>query len=147
MHLTQHTDYALRALVALGSVEPRSLTAAEISESYGISVHHVLKVIQTLGRLGYVETTRGRGGGVRLAREPACIRLGELVRQVEPELGVVPCLRHDDEPCVIEPACGLKSLLRAATLNFLATLDEHTLADALRPRASLVRLLQLGRPA
>lgn len=147
MQLTQHTDYAFRILVALGVAAPASLSAGEISEAYGISVHHVLKIIQRLAGLGYVETLRGRGGGARLAVEPLSIRLGELVRQTEPDLGVVACLQEEGEPCVIEPVCGLRSVLRQATEAFLATLDQYTLADVMRSKRGLVRLLQIGRSA
>jgi len=147
VQLTQHSDYALRTLVALGASSPDPLTAAEISAAYGISVHHVLKIIQRLSLLGYVETTRGRGGGVRLALPPEQIRLGELLRQTEVEFGVVACLRQGDTPCTIEPACSLKSVFQRATHAFFEVLDQHTLADVLRPKRGIARLLQLGRPA
>lgn len=147
MQLTQHTDYALRTLVALGAAAPDSLTAGEISDSYNISVHHVLKILQRLSSLGYVETLRGRGGGARLAIDPSALRIGELVRQTEADFGVVACLQRDGEPCAIEPACGLKSVLHRATEAFLGTLDQYTLADVLRSKRGLVRLLQIGRSA
>lgn len=147
VQLTQHSDFALRTLVALGASSPEPLTAAEISAAYGISVHHVLKIIQRLALLGYVETTRGRGGGVRLAMPPEGIRLGELLRQTEVEFGVVACLRDGDTACTIEPACSLKGVFQRATEAFFQVLDDHTLADVLRPKRGIVRLLGLGRPA
>ena len=97
-----------------------------------------------LAALGYVETLRGKAGGARLAMSPEQIRIGTVVRQVEPEFGVVPCLRSGEAPCVIAPACRLKHLLAGATEQFLAELDRYTLADLLEPRRKLQRLLQLG---
>lgn len=122
------------------------MTAAEIGEAYGISVHHLLKVIQKLSSLGYVETLRGKSGGVRLAQPPNQIVIGRVVRQVESDLGVVACLRAGESACVIEPACRMRSMLSAATDAFLAVLDDYTLADVLKPKASLVQLLGLSRP-
>ena len=144
MQLTSYTDYAFRTLIALACVAPEKLTAGEISESYGISLNHLLKVVQKLADLGYVETTRGKSGGVRLLADPSTLTLGEVVRGMEPELGVVTCLRSGEQPCVIVPACGLKSILKQATAQFLATLDEHTLADVSSSKPRLARLLQLS---
>jgi Rrf2 family nitric oxide-sensitive transcriptional repressor len=101
-------------------------------------------VFNELAALGYVETIRGKSGGARLAKSPDEIHIGTVVRQVEPELGVVPCLRTGEAPCVIAPACRLKRLLSSATDRFIAELDEHTLADLLEPRRKLQRLLELG---
>src|SRR6185369_5795613 len=128
MQLTSYTDYAFRTLIALACVAPEKLTVGEISDSYGISLNHLLKVVQRLAELGYVETTRGKSGGVRLLAEPNALRLGAVVRGMESELGLVACLRAGEEPCVIAPACKLKSILSAATNQFLAALDQHTLA-------------------
>jgi len=144
VQLTSYTDYAFRTLIALACVAPEKLTAGEISESYGISLNHLLKVVQKLADLGYVETTRGKSGGVRLLADPSTLTLGEVVRGMEPELGVVTCLRSGEQPCVIVPACGLKSILKQATAQFLATLDEHTLADVSSSKPRLARLLQLS---
>ena len=103
------------------------MTAAEIGEAYGISVHHLLKVIQKLSSLGYVETLRGKSGGVRLAQPPNQIVIGRVVRHVESDLGVVACLRVGESACVIEPACRMRSMLSAATDAFLAVLAPSTL--------------------
>lgn len=144
MQLTTFTDYSLRTLMALGAVAPEKLTVGQLSKAYDISAHHLLKVVNTLAALGYVETTRGQTGGARLVQAPDQIRIGTLVRQIEPELGVVPCLRSGDAPCVIAPVCRLKQVLGEATRRFLAELDEHTLADLLEPRRKLRVLLQLA---
>jgi Rrf2 family transcriptional regulator, nitric oxide-sensitive transcriptional repressor len=141
VQLTIHTDYALRTLIALGLHAPEKMTAAEIGAAYDISVNHLLKVIQQLSDFGYVETLRGRGGGVRLAKAPEEIVVGRVVRELERDLGVVACLRKDGEPCVIDGPCRLRSALSAATDAFLAVLDGYTLADVLKPRNKLVQLL------
>jgi Rrf2 family nitric oxide-sensitive transcriptional repressor len=143
MQLTAYTDYTLRTLMGLGAVAPDLLTVGELSRAYGISLHHLLKVAHRLAELGYVETLRGKGGGARLAKPPEQINIGAVVRQVEPEFGVVPCLRVGEAPCVIAPACRLKHLLAGATEQFLAELDRYTLADLLEPRRKLQKLLQL----
>ncbi len=144
MQLTSFTDYALRSLMALGAVAPDKLTVGQLSEAYDISVNHLLKVVTELSTLGYVETIRGKAGGARLARPPAEIRLGTVVRQLEPTFGVVPCLRTGEAPCVIVPVCKLKRVLASATEKFLQELDAYTLADLLEPRRKLQGLLKLA---
>jgi len=145
VQLTSYTDYAFRTLIALACVAPEKLTAGEISESYGISLNHLLKVVQKLAELGYVETTRGKSGGIRLAVDPKALTLGAVVRHMEPELGLVACLRKDEPYCAITPACNLKAILSDATTQFLATLDQRTLADVTLAKPRIARLLQLGR--
>lgn len=146
MQLTSHTDFAFRTLIALACVAPEKLTAAQISEGYDISLNHLLKVVQKLSALGFVATTRGQSGGIRLACDPSTLSLGAVLRGMEPELGVVACLRPGDVPCAITPACGLKSILNEATQGFLAVLDQHTLADVARSKTRLTSLLKL-RPS
>ena len=144
MQLTTHTDYALRTLIALGLRAPNKATASEIGDAYGISTHHLLKVIQRLAELGYVETQRGKSGGVRLSVPPEQIVVGRVVRELETDLGVVACLRQDAEPCRIDGACRLRLALSAATTAFLTVLDGYTLADVLKPRAKLLQLLPIA---
>src|SRR3954470_9914491 len=139
MQLTSYTDYAFRTLIALACVAPDKLTAAEISNSYGISLNHLLKVVQRLAALGYVETTRGKSGGIRLAIDPQLLTLGRVVRELEPDLGVVACLRSDEKYCAITPACGLKGILNEATTQFLKVLDQRTLADVTSVKPRLLR--------
>jgi Rrf2 family transcriptional regulator, nitric oxide-sensitive transcriptional repressor len=146
VQLTVHTDYAFRTLVALGLCAPGKMTAAEIGAAYGVSVHHLLKVIQQLSEHGYVETLRGKSGGVRLAKPPEQISVGAVVRSLERDLGVVACLREGGEPCIIDGACRLRAALNAATNAFLSVLDAYTLADILKPRSKLTQLLQLRLP-
>jgi Rrf2 family transcriptional regulator, nitric oxide-sensitive transcriptional repressor len=144
VQLTSYTDYAFRTLIALACVAPEKLTVGEISERYEISLNHLLKVVQRLAELGYVETLRGKSGGVRLGVEPSALTVGAVVRGMEPELGVVPCLRTDERTCAIAPACTLKSILSEATNQFLLTLDQHTLADLIVAKPRVLRLLKLG---
>lgn len=146
MQLTSYTDYAFRTLIALAAVAPNKLTAAQISDGYGISQNHLLKVVHKLAELGFVETSRGKSGGIRLLVEPKALRLGAVVRALEPELGLVACLRTGEAPCAITPACGLKSILTEAMARFMSVLDEHTLADAITSKGRVAQLLTL-RPS
>jgi len=131
MHLTTHTDYALRTLMVLGVCAPEKVRTADIGALFDISEHHLVKVIQNLARHGYVETVRGKDGGVRLARSPSDINVGQVVREMETDLGVVACLQRGGQECFITPVCGLKGVLEQATNAFLAQLDRVTLDQLL----------------
>jgi Rrf2 family nitric oxide-sensitive transcriptional repressor len=141
VYLTRYTDYSLRVLIYLALEPERLATIEEIAGSYGISKAHLMKVAHQLGLRGYVETVRGRGGGLRLARRPEDIGVGEVVRATEENLALVECF-EPKSGCAIEPACGLRAALQDALRAFLAALDRYTLADLVaRRRAPLVRLL------
>lgn len=146
MQLTAFTDYALRVLISVGTKDDEELsTIAEIATQYGISRNHLIKVVHHLGQHGYLETSRGRGGGFRLAMSPKDIRLGDVIRCTEQRFDVVPCLNADKRgDCAIEPVCVLKRALREATRAFLAVVDEYTLSDLLRPRHKLRALLAVN---
>lgn len=131
MQLSLHADYSLRCLVYLGAHPGRFVTTLEISEAYGISKHHLVRVVQTLAEHGYVEIHAGRSGGVILARQPEQIPLGDVVRNAEPNLRLVECFDRKTNTCRIAPVCSLKGMLRAALEAFLATLNRYTLADIL----------------
>lgn len=143
MQLTAYTDYSLRVLIFLAVHAADLATIDEIAEAYGISRSHLTKVVHQLGVAGYVETVRGRGGGLRLAREPERIRVGEVVRQTEGNMVLVECFDPDASRCRIEPACGLRGVVQEALEAFLRTLDGYTLADLVgrRRRKHLGRLL------
>jgi Rrf2 family transcriptional regulator, nitric oxide-sensitive transcriptional repressor len=142
MRLTLWTDYALRTLIYVGAKGERPSTIAEVAESFDISKTHLMKVVNRLGRQGYIETIRGRGGGIRLARSPAEIRVGAVVRETEDDLAVMGCLAETGF-CRIEGCCVLRRALHEATLAFLNVLDGYTLADLLVPAARLTHSLGL----
>ena len=146
MRLTTFSDYALRVLVYLGVRDGELATVAGIAAAYGISANHLVKVVHHLGRHGYVETLRGKGGGMRLARAPERINLGELVRGAE-EKRLVECFDPASSTCRIESACVLRGVLGEALEAFFAVLDRHTLADLLRPGRKLARVLVLPPPS
>lgn len=149
MRLTLWTDYALRTLIYVGAKGGRLSTIAEIAGGFDVSRTHLMKVVSRLGQQGYIETVRGKGGGIRLGRPPAEIRVGAVVRDTEEDLAVMGCLAESGF-CRIEGCCVLRRALREATLAFLETLDAYTLADLLAPGARLARSLGLrpeSRPA
>jgi len=129
MQLSLHADYALRVLLYLGTHPGKIISTREISNAYGISKNHLVRVVQTLGEHGYVELLPGRSGGIRLARDPEKIRLGDVVREAEPNLRLVECFERTTNTCPIIDVCGLKSYLHAALIAFINTLNGHTLAQ------------------
>jgi Rrf2 family nitric oxide-sensitive transcriptional repressor len=131
MRLTDYTDYTLRTLIYLGLHPDELVTVRQISEAYGISNSHMTKVVHQLGQSGLVQTTRGRGGGLQLAVDPAQIGIGDVVRATEPDFHMVECFDKARSDCVLAPACELKAALRRATEAWLAVLDDLTLADLL----------------
>lgn len=147
MRLTVYSDYALRMLIYLAVDTSRLATVGEIADAYGISKNHLTKVAHELGVWGYVETVRGRGGGLRLARPAGEIGLGEIVRKTEPDMALVPCFAPIDDDCAIARCCLLKEALRKAGAAFLAVLDGYTLQDLVRPRTRLRSLLSIAETA
>ncbi len=124
----------------LGVRQGRLCLISDIARDYGISRNHLVKVVHGLARGGFVTTYRGRGGGVILVRDPAEIRIGDVVRYTEGPIRPVTCF-HGAELCVITPACTLPAVLEEAVESFLSTLDRYTLADLLTHRRHLGRLL------
>lgn len=142
MRLTRHTDNALRALIFLGiQTDSGPARIADISRRMGMSEDHVAKVIARLAQLGYVETIRGRVGGVRLARAAAQINVGEVVRATEDNLNLVECFDPITNQCPIAPLCALAPALDEALTAFLAVLDRYTLADLTAKPRALANLL------
>ena len=142
MQLTRYSDYSLRVLIYLALDPERLVTIEDIAQSYDISKAHLMKVVHQLGLRGYVETVRGRGGGLRLARRPEEIGVGEVVRSTEEKMDIVECFDPAKSDCAIEPACRLRVVLHEALAAFLAALDRYTLADLVaRRRIPLARLL------
>jgi Rrf2 family nitric oxide-sensitive transcriptional repressor len=130
VNLRLQTDYALRVLLYLAQCgEQRSVE--RIATDYHVSRDHLFKVVQQLSRLGYVTSRGGRGGGVKLAKEPADINVGTVVAEVEGRNGVLSCV-HDPNACVLEPGCILRNLVIKAEDAFFATLSKMTIADVVR---------------
>jgi Rrf2 family transcriptional regulator, nitric oxide-sensitive transcriptional repressor len=148
MRLTDRTDYTLRVLMYCGVQGPeRLVTIAEIAENYGISRHHLTKIVNELARQGLLETVRGRGGGMRLARPASRIRLGAVVRASEPDFRLVECFDKATDTCPLTPFCRLKRVLHAALDNYLAELDRVTLAELLPPARTMSRAMAPPRSA
>jgi Rrf2 family transcriptional regulator, nitric oxide-sensitive transcriptional repressor len=141
VHLTQFSDYSLRLALYLACHPDRVVSVDEVSRAYAISRHHLVKVVQTLTDLGVVESQRGRGGGMRLAKRPAEINVGWLIRRTEPHLNLVECFDPATNTCPIAPACGLKGALMRAQQAFLEVLDAYNLDDFQSRRRDLVALL------
>jgi len=118
---------------------------SDVASSYRISRNHLMKVALRLGRLGYVNTARGRTGGIALARCPQDINLGEVVRNMEDDFALMECMRADGGRCLISPVCRLKGVVGKAMAAFLAVFDRFTLADIAGNRSELVRLLEMSR--
>jgi Rrf2 family transcriptional regulator, nitric oxide-sensitive transcriptional repressor len=136
MRLTLFSDYTLRVLMYLALDRTRLATIPEIAAAYGISENHLMKVVYQLARAGVVLSVRGKGGGIRLARPPEEIRLGEIVRISEGDMPIVECLSGDPKACRITSSCRLRRILVDAFDALYESLDEHTLADLVeRPRA------------
>lgn len=135
MHLTHWTDYSLRVLMycAVHADRERPVTITEIAEAHGISRSHLTKIVVALGGQGWLETTRGRGGGLRLLRPAADIRLGDVVRQTETDFTMVECFDPAHNTCRIDGHCRLKGVLHSALASYLAVLDGVTLADLVAP--------------
>ena len=138
MRLTRYTDYAMRVLLYLGTHPDRLCSIAEIAQVYAISQNHLMKVVNDLVNAGYLQSVRGRHGGIRLARAPEAINVGSLIRHTEDGFELVDC-----GSCLIAPACGLTGVLDEALLAFLAVLDRYTLADVLERRGGFSRLLAM----
>jgi Rrf2 family nitric oxide-sensitive transcriptional repressor len=140
MRVTLNTDYSLRVLMYLATKSNALSTIQEIADSFDISKAHLMKIVHQLGLLGYVATTRGKNGGMKLLLAPQDIKIGSVVRDTEEGLAVLGCL---DTPgyCVIAKACVLRRAFREATEAFLAVLDRYTLDDLVKPRSVLAGLL------
>ena len=129
MHLTTFTDYTLRVLIYLALEPSRLATIPEIASAYGISENHLMKVVHRLVRSGTIESLRGKGGGVRLAKAPADIRLGQVIKASEGDGAIVECFSPEANHCCITPVCRLTRILGDAFDGLYRALDAYTLAD------------------
>lgn len=131
MQLTQFSDFSFRVLIYLARLpEPGTATITEISDYYKISRNHLVKVVNNLANLGFILTTRGKGGGLRLGRPALSIGVGEVFRAAEPSLDLVECFNMKTNQCCIARNCALKGELYEARRAFMTVLDKYTLADA-----------------
>jgi Rrf2 family nitric oxide-sensitive transcriptional repressor len=144
MRLTTMTDYALRLLMYVAQRPDRLCTIAEVAQAYGVSEAHLMKITHHLGRGGFLETVRGKGGGMRLAAAPARINLGAVVRAVEPDFMLVECF-DGGSGCALTGSCRLAGVISGALAAFLAHLDARTLADLLPPADAAAQPLRLER--
>jgi Rrf2 family nitric oxide-sensitive transcriptional repressor len=146
MQLTMFSDFGLRIGLYLAAHPERLVSVEEIGGAYGISRAHLVKVVQRLTEIGVVESTRGRGGGLRLGRAPEAIRIGDLVRATEPTMDLVECFDAPTNTCPIASACGIKGAMKRAQAAFVDSLNENTLADFLPRRDKLITLWRQAAP-
>jgi Rrf2 family nitric oxide-sensitive transcriptional repressor len=142
MRLTRYTDYALRVLLYLAAHPDRLCSIGEIARAHGVSQNHLMKVVNDLVSAGFLESARGRFGGVRLKRPPQEINVGVVVRHTEGSFDLVDC-----GSCVIAPACGLTGALKRATAAFITTLDGYVLSDLIPDRAAMAALFGVNGAA
>lgn len=142
VRLTNYTDYSLRMLIYLGSMKEEKLASIqEIANAYQISKNHLMKVTHELGKKGYIDTIRGRNGGLRLAMNPEEINIGKIVRSTEEDFNLVECFDKENNTCIISPACRLKHVLHDALSAYFEVLDGYTLADLIINDQTLRHLL------
>lgn len=146
MRLAVMTDYALRLLMYVAQQPDRLCTIAEVAQAYGISEAHLMKITHQLGAAGWLETLRGKGGGIRLALPPQRINLGAVVRTMEPDFNLVECFATGSR-CTLTGECGLTGIISGALQGFLRHLDAYTLADILPPpaKAANAKIIALPR--
>ncbi len=149
MRITSHTDYALRTLIYLAAQRPeKPVPTGEVAKTYGISLNHLLKVINDLRARGYITVARGKGGGIALARNPEDIRVGQVVVDMEPDFRLVECFDPGRSKCCIGSACALRGQIQKALRAFIDVLNKQTLEDIVRKKPRVLRkLLNLGGEA
>ncbi|VAW89550.1 Nitrite-sensitive transcriptional repressor NsrR [hydrothermal vent metagenome] len=136
MQLTLYTDYSFRVLLYLGVNRDRLCTIAEISKRCAATQNHLVKVVHNLGREGYIQTMRGRTGGIKLKKEPEEINLTDIIRCTEVNLNIAECLRENNK-CHITDVCKIKNIFKEAQNQFIQTLDNYTVADLLKDKEQL----------
>jgi Rrf2 family nitric oxide-sensitive transcriptional repressor len=132
MRLTMMTDYAMRLLMYVSRHPDRLCTIAEVARAYDISEAHLMKVTHQLGLNGWIETVRGKGGGMRLAHAPEGINLGAVVRSMESDFQITECFGSANQ-CSLTGSCRLTGIVDEALQNFLRSFDAYTLADIVPP--------------
>jgi len=138
MKLTSYTNYALRSLQLAALKSPDLVRVDDVAKIHGLSRPHIMKIVHELGKAGYLETVRGRGGGFRLARPPEDIIVGEVVRITEGPLDVVECFNPEKNTCPLMGICILSKKMQEATAAFMAVLDDLTIAHISANRGQLM---------
>lgn len=142
MRLKTYTDYSLRLLMYVALMDDDNLATIQgVSEAYGISRNHLMKVAHQLGQRGYLETIRGRKGGLRLARPAHRIKIGDVIRVMEDDMTLVECFDPASNACVITGPCSLRGILSEALDAYFKVLDRYTLADLVNRKSSLSKIL------
>lgn len=142
LHLTRHSDYTMRLLMHLAVQPDATATIREISDRYGISRNHMMKVANSAIQAGFVASVRGCVGGLKLAKLPADICIGDVLRETESWI-TVECFEPATNQCRIVRGCGLRSALQNAQKAYFAVLDGYSLADIIQQKSLLVQLLRL----
>ena len=136
MRLTEYTDYTLRVLMCCAARPQQLVTISELADPHGVSGNHLMKIVTDLGRMGMLEAIRGHGGGLRLLRDPAQIRFGDVVRAWETDFRLVECFDPTTSRCTLTPSCRLKGVFDAALRAYFKELDGVTLADIVEPSSA-----------
>jgi len=139
MRLADYTDYSLRVLMYCATYPDRRITIADLAEDLELSRNHLMKIVNDLARRGLVLTTRGRGGGLRLAGDPRDMRIGDIVRGTESDFRLVECFGEGITSCSLGSACRLKSVFAGALQAYFDALDRHTVADLVPAEFNLRR--------
>lgn len=147
MRLAEYTDYTLRVLMYCAAHRDRLVTIAELADRHRLSKNHLMKIVNDLARQGVVETTRGRGGGLRLLQPPEQIRIGDVVRRSESDFRLVECFDHHTDACTLSPGCRLKGVFGSALRAFFSELDASSLADVLGSPGAAEEALPVGASA
>ncbi|MFS0781636.1 RrF2 family transcriptional regulator [Bacillus sp. 1P06AnD] len=142
MRLTNFSDYSIRVLLYLTIHDGQVVQIQEIADAYGISKNHLMKITHQLGKMGYIETLRGRNGGMKLAKQPKDINIGELVRKTEEDFYIVECFSGGHDSCPITPVCSLKGVLNQALKSFFQVLDAYSLEDITKNKGQLLQYMQ-----
>lgn len=140
MQLDKFTDYGLRILMTLAVLEPEKVSVASIAQRFQVSEHHLSKVATKLAKGGYIQSERGRAGGLRLAKPADEISIGAVLRWLKQDEPIVECFAAGNN-CLITPACGLRTPLQEAQEAFFAALDSYSLQDVAKRRDTLENLL------
>jgi Rrf2 family nitric oxide-sensitive transcriptional repressor len=133
VRLTIYTDYSFRVLIYLASKPDVTVTITEITEFYNISRNHLVKVVHNLGIHEFITTSRGKNGGIKLARPASEILLSDVIKKTEPDMDLLECFDPKTDNCMISPTCRLKAMLYEGRSAFMAVLEQNTLADAAKP--------------